>query len=290
LLGIVTSGKLRASEASSLNDLAEITLGWRAIRRWLARQAKSEATKHLSQPRRDPQHHVFVLSGTTAGDDANQWRLYGDRGRGYAIGLDGSVPLGVVSLDPSASAMKPTPIGRVSEWVNVVPWHDVIYEADPLNEAMAALLSFTERELLRIEGIADPDSQEHADDLLYQQTQGEMERIAHLFKAGGFIGEKEVRVVARFMWFGSHVGYRAGAYGIAGHVHLVATDVSGAHRVVPEPDMSKMHEVTFEHPVPIRSVRLGPLVHKGNRETVKGLLSAYGLYAASVVASQVPLR
>lgn len=288
LLGMVTTGKMRASEASSLNDLAEITLGWSAIGKWLSRQAKSPAVDYLVEKRRDPQHHVFVFSGTIVGDDANQWRLYGDRGRGYALELDGSVHLGVVSLDPDKAAGS-SPMA-VSDWVNLVPWHYVIYTPKHLQPAMEALLHYTEGELARIETIPDPDSQEQAEGRLYEQTQGEMETIAHLMKAEGFVGEKEVRAVARFAWFGKHVGYRAGAYGIAGHIHLVRTSSPTTPRVVPEPDMTKVAEPTFEHPVPIKSVRMGPLVHKGNRKTVSGLLSAYGLRSVPVKRSKVPLR
>src|SRR5688500_7653985 len=103
LLGIVSTGQLRASEASALNDLAEIELGWQAIEKCVSTAAESNGMKHVAglikNARRDPKHQVFVLSGTTAGDDANQWRLYADEGKGYAIELDGSVPLAVVSLD-----------------------------------------------------------------------------------------------------------------------------------------------------------------------------------------------
>jgi hypothetical protein len=295
LLGIVTSGQLRASEASSLNDLAEITLGWRAIERWLSKQPGSPAVKYLKRSikhsRRDPQHQVFVLSGTTAGDDANQWRLYADSGRGYVIELDGSVPLSVVSLDPSVSAAGSNPYGRVTEFVDIVPWHHVLYEEDNVYRAMTALAAYTERETASIKEIDDSDAQEHAGEVLGEETEDELALIAHLFKAGGFVGEKEVRVIARFMWFGKHVGFRAGAYGIAGHVHLVRTGpAGGTRRVVPVPQMDGANKPDFLHPVPITKVRLGPLVHKGNKETVRALLRAHGLRAAPVKRSKVPLR
>ncbi len=291
LLGIVTSGQLRASEASSLNDLAEITLGWRAIRRWLAKQPGSPAVKFLRRRRGDRQHQVFVLSGTTVGDDANQWRLYADSGRGYVIELDGAVPLGVVSLDPGVSVKRGLRFGRVTEFVNVVPWYHVIYEYGDLDRAMTALVAYTELVIASIQAIHDSDAQERAAEVLDEQTQDELAMIAHLSKAGGFVGEKEVRAVASFMWFGKHVGYRAGAYGIAGHVHLVrTTGAGGMQRVVPPPVIDRASTAGFIHPVPVASVRLGPLVHKGNKETVRAFLRAYGLGPIPVKRSKVPLR
>lgn len=290
LLGIVSEGMLRASEASSLNDLAEIELGWRAIRRWLARQPKSPAITYLSKRRGDRQHQVFVLSGTTTKDDANQWRLYADGGRGYVIELDGSVPLGVVSLDPSDATETSTAIHRASELVNVVPWHYVLYTEDDLDNALRALVAYTEGELASIALLTTEEAREQGDDLLAQDTQEELERIAHLFKAPGFVGENEVRLVARFMWFGKHVKYRAGRYGVSGYIRLVRVPKSGVQTVVAEPDMTQAHHVGFVHPIPIQAIRLGPLLRKSNRDTTRALLSAYGLFEASVGRSKVPLR
>lgn len=294
LHAIVTTGQLRASEASSLNDLAEVTLGWRAIELWASAQRKSIGVKYVRQgmkrSRRDPQHQVFVLSGTTAGDDANQWRLYGDDGRGYALRLDGAAPLSVVSLDP-----KPSPqhraFGRVTDFVNVVPWHHVIYRKRDLDRALKALVNHAATELARVAAIADQQGRDHGYEVLGEEVDDELALIAHLFKAGGFAGEKEVRVVARFMWSGRHVGYRAGAYGIAGHVYLIARDPArGTGRVVRVPDMRGAGKPGFVHPVLVTGVRLGPLVHKGNKETVRALLRGHALDTARVRRSQVPLR
>ena len=76
LLGIVTSGLLRASETRSLNDPSEVELGGEAVEKWLSKRSKSRgaefAKDFLEDYRRDSKHLAFVLSGTTAGEDANQ--------------------------------------------------------------------------------------------------------------------------------------------------------------------------------------------------------------------------
>jgi hypothetical protein len=300
LLGIVSTGQLRASEASALNDLAEIELGWEAIEKWVSRRTGSRGVEHIegliNDARRDPKHQVFVLSGTTAGDDANQWRLYADDGKGYAIELDANVPLGVVSLDKPVKDKKTssTTFGAmVRNVVDVVPWFHVIYGKRGLHKELDALADYCEIELDRINRVEGPEEyQLHEYEAFEEETLEELEMIAHLYKLRGFRGEQEVRVVARFTWFGPHVGYRPGAYGIAGHIFLVGTDpASGVRRtVVQAPSMEDASKPGFAHPLPITKVRLGPLIHDGNTESVKAFLKKYGLGKVGVKRSKVPLR
>lgn len=296
LLHIVSSGQLRVSEASSLNDLAEVQLGWEGIEEWLSTRGSSMGAKHIeglmSQSRRDPKHQVFVLSGTTARDDANQWRLYADQGRGYAIELDGSVSLGVVSLDPAEDKRGRRSYGRITEFAHVVPWFHVLYSQQDLARAMSKLADYAEREIDRIDAIDNDEAQEHYYEVLNEDIMDELAMIAHLYKSSGFRGEQEVRVVARFMWFGKHVGYHASRFGIAGHIHLVRASNSPAttQRVISPPSMFGAGERNFVHPLAITGVRLGPLVHESNVETVEAFLSSYGLRGAAVTQSEVPLR
>lgn len=300
LLGIVSTGQLRASEASALNDLAEIEVGWEAIEKWVSGRRGSKGVEHIAglikDARRDPKHQVFVLSGTTAGDDANQWRLYADDGKGYALELDGKVPLGVVSLD---KAVKDENTGSrtfgamVRNVVDVVPWFHVIYGKRDLLKALKALADYCEFDLDRIDMIEGPEEyQRYQYEAFEERTLEELDMIAHLYKSRGFRGEQEVRVVARFMWFGPHVGYRPGAYGIAGHIFLVGTDPASSVRptVVQAPSMEDASKPGFVHPLPITKVRLGPLIHKDNTETVKAFLKKHGLAKLRVKRSKVPLR
>ena len=99
-LGIIRQGSLWASEASSLNDVAEIDQGWETIERLLQEKAKSDARdKLLAVPEwaRRSQAEVFLLSASSRRDDANQWQNYADHGRGYAVGLNPRALLAVRS-------------------------------------------------------------------------------------------------------------------------------------------------------------------------------------------------
>ena len=60
--------------------------------------------------------------------------------------------------------------------------------------------------------------------------------------------------------------------------------------MIPAPSMQDADKRDFEHPLAITGVRLGPLVHKSNNETVLAFLRAYGLRNAEVKRSKVPLR
>jgi hypothetical protein len=64
LLGIIPSGKVWASEASSLNDLAEVRQGWETISRVLMTLTDSEGRQLLIDFAERPMkatHEVFVF-------------------------------------------------------------------------------------------------------------------------------------------------------------------------------------------------------------------------------------
>jgi hypothetical protein len=84
LFGSIETGSLWASQASSLNDVAEVRQGWQLIQEILDAQPDSEIVdmlKGFADNPRKAQHEVYLLCASTNGDDANQWRLYADDGR-----------------------------------------------------------------------------------------------------------------------------------------------------------------------------------------------------------------
>jgi hypothetical protein len=210
----------------------------------------------------------------------------------YAIKLDGAIPLGVVSLDPAEDKRGGRAYGKITEFANVVPCFHVLYDERGLAAAMPKAAEYAERDIKRIDAIGDDEAEERQYEGLNENLMDELAMIAHLHKSSGFIGEKEVRVVARFLWFGKHVGYHSSRYGIAGHVHLVgAGDIPvNTRRVIPAPSMDNASSAGFQHPLAITGIRLGPLVHKSNQEAVHAFLDSYGLGSAAVTRSQVPLR
>ncbi|WP_183092431.1 DUF2971 domain-containing protein [Nocardioides stalactiti] len=288
LIGLVQGRVLWASEAAGMNDRAEVRQGWQKIRSWLEDQPVGDALDLLRHHANDPlkrSHEVFVLCASTRADDANQWRLYANRGSGYAVELDPSVPLIV------ASEHNLTPIagGKISfsaagDLVEVGPWMHVIYTEADIEAALQALVDKIDSATTSIRSsTADPDEKDEALQDVAEWAYSDLAEIAHLIKEPGFSGESEVRIVVTFFMQQKHIKYRAGAYGIVGYAELV-TDPSGggAHRVLPKKDAVDA--------LPIKSVRLGPLLHEEHLESVETFLRNNGLRGVGVSRSEVPLR
>jgi hypothetical protein len=290
LLGIAHRGVLWASEAAGLNDRAEIRQGWAKIRAWLDAQPEGEIVElfksHAASPLRDS-HEVFVVCGSTRGDDANQWRLYANKGAGYAVELDPEQQLVVVTDNPPPPAKEPKvgriDFGRIGDQVEVTPWLHVIYDEDEIADALTELVAKAQNLHDSIESL-DEDENVKSDGFehLNETTYADLAELAHLIKEPGFAGENEVRVVVTFFWGMSHVKYRSGAYGVVGYAELSSPPRGrGTSRVV---------DVRKAEPLPIRSVRTGPLLHKDHTTSVESFLRNIGHSDAEVFASAVPLR
>lgn len=292
LLGSIESGSLWASAASSLNDLGEVRQGWQLIKEILELQPHSDMLDLLKGLADNPlkaQHEVFVLSASTEGDDANQWRLYADSGRGYVIGLDGAVPLTVRSdqFDPAAGSGRG--LGTLARNLAAVsPWHEVLYDRSSVEVALTELLAAAETEDHKIEATSGMDDADRtiAYEALQEDVYEVLSTIAHLIKTPGFAGENEVRVVATFVWGEEHIVYRAGDHGIVGYVRL-AEAPGGARRTVLRPTAPDVPLVTS---LPIASVRLGPLLRPEHENTMRAFLRAKNLRHVDIATSGVPLR
>lgn len=228
LLGLVQTGCVWASEATSLNDLAEVRHGWDVVKSWLARQPASEAVDLLTKVANDPfekKHEVFVLSGSTARDDANQWRLYAQGGNGYALKLDPRVALAAISDAPETKQILKAKDGSrtlnigwyLGESATVTPWYHVLYTEGEVAAALSELLTATDRELPKLADARDDVEYAQIRDVLYGQALEALGAIAHLVKGAGFSGEREVRVVATFMLANQHIRYRQGPHGIVSY-------------------------------------------------------------------------
>jgi hypothetical protein len=298
LLGIVESGCLWASEASSLNDLAEVRRGWEVVRAWLdQRKSTSKGADLLADLAENPlqeKHEVFVLSASTAADDANQWRLYAQNGRGYAVELSASAQLAAVSRTPEA---KP-PKGKsksvfgwyLGEVVAVTPWYHVLYDMSDAAKALKELERATTKGLQRV--ARDATSFEHHSELmddLRGMAYEALGAIAHLIKEPGFAGEREVRVVTTYLFANQHIQYRPGEHGVVSYGLLTrAPRGHSTTRILHRPAMNR--HARPGRPLPIRSVRLGPLLGDEHTSTVKRLLAQNALTSAEVRPSKVKLR
>jgi hypothetical protein len=291
LIGMVSSGTFWASEASSLNDLAEVRQGWEAIRRVLASMPDDETRDLLLAHAEHPmggRHEVFVLSASTAPDDANQWRLYADAGRGYVMELDGEVPLAALSTVPAPERPEVEP-GRLridfSNAALVTPWLHVIYDDAGVGDALNQLRVVVEAGLKYSRTMPTQEDYDVERSQVRDESYGALASLANLIKTPGFSGEHEVRVVANFVFNSDQVTYRVGAYGIVGYATL--TQAPEGHKsglLRPEDG------VALQTALPLKSVRTGPLLSDEHANTLRGFLDQHDFDEVVVTHSAVPLR
>lgn len=286
---MVVGRAMWASEAAGLNDRAEVRQGWEKINAWLERQTGDGSVMNLlrryaADPHRSG-HEVFVLCASTRPDDANQWRLYANRGAGYAVELDPAIPLTVrTDKDLASRSSGSLSLSAFGDIVEVGPWMHVIYEDDEIDRAMSALVE-------AIRGQFESMDAEHLDEEA-AESQGEsiadeayrgLAEIAHLIKEPGFSGENEVRIVTTFLLSSKrHIKYRPGAYGILGYAELATRPGQTGNRVVTKEEAVQL--------LPIKSVRLGPLLDKEHLDSVKSFLQNNEFRDVDVSRSDVPLR
>lgn len=299
LLGLVENHELWATEATGMNDVAEVRQGWDFIRDWLDDQPR-DPVSDIMRRAADPAHEhpasrvdgIFFSCASTRPDDANQWRLYGGAGHGYAVGIDTDIPLVAMARSESRPKKAPRrPPGRLrfvtlGNSASVSPWLHVLYTDSEKAQALAGLLKkasnwwrsrrargFDDEEARNLEG------QEFADGLVT-----DLARVAQLMKSEGFEGENEVRVIATVMLDGCS-RFRPTQSGVVRYLRLTGApaDYRGHEEIVYE------RELTAKT-IPIESVRMGPLINvQNNEQTIRALLHRNGFNGRDIHRSAVPL-
>lgn len=287
LLGILRSHELWATEASGMNDLAEVHQGWDFIKSWLERQDPTDsAVKDMLSVARAAAHgpdaHVlrstngiYICSATFLDNDASQWRLYAAGGRGYALELDPLQRLSAVLHDPRPRpedepyAFYPTDL---FERVSVTPWYHVYYTDEDKEMALEALLENARAQ--RAEVVADALSEDEFDEqmqIFEADTLGQLAQLAQLMKSRGFSGENEVRTIVTD-WWSRLRNFRATRHGIVRYAGLTQQLPDAADNQVLYDD-----EIQATKTLPIKSIRLGPLIHAlNNRDTIRALADLHG--------------
>lgn len=302
LVGIVESGTLWATEATGLNDTAEVIQGRRYISSWLESAPTSATTEWIAdvwgnmadlQGWLTPSNRgeVFFLCASLDGDDANQWRNYA-QGNGHAIELDPRKPLAVARTEvPKQSTGSVTPEGRISirglfDAATCSGWRRVAYGETECDEMMSDLHDWAED--LRLwqqtarrgnpdEG--EPSPSEIADHLLLNA----LFAASALVKDEGFRGEREARVIVTLGIIDDHAHYRSSPFGLVRYVK-VAEAANGVTRgFVAAPENA--------HRLPLKGVRLGPSPYgEQGVPTMEAFLRKYAYKNADVTYSSLPLR
>lgn len=307
LLGLLQTQTLWASEATSLNDIAEIRQGWDFIDEWLKHQIPKSSTalwlKRVADSTRQlhGQAEVFVACASTRRDDANQWRLYADAGRGYAVELDPSAPMSVLSRDVAisrgsvaakeerrSSQSSGGPVVRgARDLVTVSPWLHVLYDQSIKDRAMHDVLVKARADRHWVQAGPTADEREHRKELWEERASEVLATIAQLVKSPGFSGEDEVRIAATFFGgLGHHLGFRATPFGVVRYAPLAHAGTGSDWAVV----LPASSTGVPQERLPIAGVQLAPGLRAESVPTITHLLRRHGHRAARVTTSRVPLR
>jgi hypothetical protein len=310
LLGLISGREFWATEASGMNDVSEVRQGWDFTRAWLEEQdGKDDLIKELRrisvQEDSDEDQHpvqsregVFMCCASLRGDDANQWRLYAGAARGYAVELDPRVPFTTIveGQPPAPRHTKKVPAGPkvirrvLTDRIPVSPWLHVLYSDQERDLALAGFVANAKD--LRRQLLSDATDGRWDNETFYTEKQilddtiaFDLSRLAQLMKSDGFSGEREVRMVVSD-FFARTACFRATPYGVVRYSRLTNSPNGQRDNKVAYDGELKGAEKTL----PIRSVRLGPLLHaQNNQATVKALLETHGFNGCSVFTSRVPL-
>lgn len=298
LAGMLGEGRMRASQASSLNDRSEAVDGWRRLHEMLTSEGATDLQSFTaSQLEGAPaaSARVFVVSASTEPDDVNQWRLYAADGWGYSL----AIPPGRLRVHHAPRALENPRREELYRtfWRPVLrPWIKVIYTDEQLRDVVQALIQSVKAAEEEIAATADHDEAESEGryETLGQWIDDALATIAYLVKPAGFRGENEVRTVvtlkaAALLVKGPArtVGYfppffRSGPSGIVGYFELgwAVEDADDVGRIPWEGVVcGPRHRHGGEAG--------GPTVHD---ETIKMLSASKGLKPTEVRTSDISLR
>lgn len=307
-LSITKVKSLRAGSTLSLNDMDELIPGREALRKIAERCDRGsvgamvwDAVNDPDVSNSDDEQSVYVLSASSAPDDAAQWINYAEDGRGYAIGIRTEDPLVIESGcqpgkgDSVEQGLYDLSVGFGS---TLSPWVPVLYHKDEIEEAFQELFDWAEGLYLNAEGLVrkleNADSQDEAAELFFEKSLVEFEvaaaahSVIHRVKSEPWMAEQEYRRIAVLHSAKPLMRFRSAAAGITSYVDLVGTSQQSASAVE---YVDRTNGTRGPVQLPISEVICGPRAGaKPQRDLVKTLLAQRGLDRAIVRPSRVLLR
>lgn len=253
LLGMIEHRQLWATHFQFMNDTLEGTVLAEALSAFthenenltpyersmigIMNQQYAGVSRHTFT--RVPDGNHFLLCGSKEGDELTLWRNYAKDTISFAVGLDPSVPLGLIPPKPTAGS---------SGWVQ--PWTDVEYQKSSPHlpdEHVERILSAVRQE--------DPGDQ-------IGEVSDVLHHLLFLVKSIAFKDERETRVVCgsdnTAMW-----RFRSGPFGVTPYVALGTS--------------SNWNERSSgKDPLPIRSIRISANANKADTLALNALLESNG--------------
>lgn len=293
LIGVIRDQRLWASEARTLNDISEITRGLEAVQNWVTGNSTrpgvgemAEAVERLTSQG----GNTYILSASLEGDDAGQWRLYAAGSKGYAVELDASCPLVVLS-EESGGPRQPGLGWFLRDSVEITPWLKVFYDDASLHQALEKIAdhAFSGMEALESTDWSDsyPDAAVDAREELFFGIYAAVAAVASVFKSSAFRGEAEARIVVTLSSKGlDHVLFRPSDHGVTPYVTLGPEPQNNSYGKVRHPDH------VGDRKLPVKSVTLGPGLHNLNVGATEDLVrkAGYKRDSVTVAKAQSPLR
>lgn len=294
LKGMLETGHVWASQASSLNDRSEAIDGWRRLHEMLISEDADDLQSFTAS--RLPDAHeasarVFVVSASTEPNDVNQWRLYAADGWGYSL----AIPPGRLTVQSAPQTLGPPRLEELyrTHWQPVLrPWIKVIYTDEQLRRVVLELIANVSAQEDFIRG-AETDDRDNLYMDLGQRIEDALATIAYLVKPAGFRGENEVRTVvtlqaATLLAKGPArtVGhfppfFRSGRNGIVGYFKLGWVNASEDN----------------DDRIPWQEIICGPRHRHGDEvrstvheETIRMLIASSGLDPIEIRTSDISLR
>ena len=287
LFGIIEHAELWATEASGLNDPTEVSGGMTRIFKWMRRHDSEPSVRKVLDvvPRPPEPFGLYVLSACLDGDDAGQWRAYGNGGKGCAIELDTSVLLTVKAQQ--ALGMPGGWPRWLSDSAYVTKWTRTIYSDDQLDAVLRGLVGWAEQEFENAERW-EAQGDDAAPAASVENVVGALLAIAALLKPPGYHGEVEARVVATLMNRSPHTSFRPARFGLLQYASLAESVTNGGASIHYGGDWT----------LPIKSIRLGPHTSFDlSKTTVRDFLYRYGYKVGTgvpghvrILKSRTPMR
>ena len=287
LIKILESGTLRSSSVLTLNDPGEVKYGWEWIERWLyCRGSKIDEAvardllrivpgERADDDRPSPVlddylNTTFVLCASESSNDASQWRLYGDEGRGCVLELATGAVNGLVALETNFEPGSTSWSRLGTPWVT--PWVKVLYQEAARNTVIESFFHYFASKWPQMTAIKR------------EREARKLHIIASLIKHDSYESEKEVGTIV-LVDDPMYVNYRSSAVGVSSFcnlTHLVARETGICARVGWYPTL------------PLAGIELGPLTTQASIRATENLLVNAGSRLASrdvrVSKSDIPMR
>lgn len=252
LIGMIKDHRLFATHHDYLNDISEGSLLRGALIKYL-KENVPYASQYFTSALPGPSHWLeqpvnenamFIVCASSAPDELTLWRNYGKGSLSYAVGLDASMPLGLLVEENGDES------GQNIRKMDAIRWSKVNYIDDP--------------ERLPVDVITEIESIKKSEDQGDQivASSNLVQKVLALYKHSAFRDEREYRAAFQLDNLDGW-NFRSGSFGLTPYIELTPTSEWGA--ITTKPGL-----------LPIREIRISPGASSRDLEAVRGLLAKYG--------------